>query len=83
MTKLEKEVYEPEMEEDEMEDEEMEVLALSLRTYLQFLKFVSIWSSIFFFLIQASMEETIVEKEEIVEKEMRDNTGEDEIINAP
>ena len=71
------------MEEDEMEDEEMEVLALSLRTYLQFLKFVSIWSSIFFFLIQASMEETIVEKEEIVEKEMRDNTGEDEIINAP
>ena len=29
------------------------------------------------------MEETIVEKEEMVEKEMRDNTGEDEIINAP
>ena len=29
------------------------------------------------------MQETIVEKEEIVEKEMRDNTGEDEIINAP
>merc|ERR1712014_422073 len=28
-------------------------------------------------------EETIVEKEEMVEKEMRDNTGEDEIINAP
>ena len=42
MTKLEKEVFEPEMEEDEMEDEEMEVLALSLRTCLQFLKFVSI-----------------------------------------
>ena len=36
----------------------------------------------FFFLIQESMEETIVEKEEMVEKEMRDNTGEDEIINA-
>merc|ERR1711936_1387094 len=33
--------------------------------------------------MKASMEETIVEKEEIVEKEMRDNTGEDEIINAP
>jgi len=36
--------------------------------------------------MEASMEEleeTIVEKEEIVEKEMRDNTGEDEIINAP
>merc|ERR1712004_818315 len=32
--------------------------------------------------ILASMEETIVEKEEMVEKEMRDNTGEDEIINA-
>merc|ERR1712173_388959 len=32
--------------------------------------------------MEASMEETIVEKEEIVEKEMRDNTGEDEIINA-
>ena len=34
-------------------------------------------------LIQANMEETIVEKEEMVEREMRDNTGEDEIINAP
>jgi len=33
--------------------------------------------------MEASMEETIVEKEEMVEKEMRDNTGEDEIINAP
>merc|ERR1712227_402994 len=32
---------------------------------------------------ESAMEETIVEKEEIVEKEMRDNTGEDEIINAP
>merc|ERR1712203_300440 len=29
--------------------------------------------------MEASMEETIVEKEEMVEKEMRDNTGEDEI----
>merc|ERR1712112_288171 len=29
--------------------------------------------------MEASMEETIVEKEEIVEKDMRDNTGEDEI----
>merc|ERR1711962_1850329 len=33
--------------------------------------------------MEANMEETIVEKEEMVEKEMRDNTGEDEIINAP
>merc|ERR1712180_454298 len=33
--------------------------------------------------MEASMVETIVEKEEILEKEMRDNTGEDEIINAP
>merc|ERR1712212_444399 len=33
--------------------------------------------------MEASMEETIAEKEEMVEKEMRDNTGEDEIINAP
>merc|ERR1712039_665938 len=29
--------------------------------------------------MEASMEETIVEKEEMVEKELRDNTGEDEI----
>merc|ERR1711899_541812 len=29
--------------------------------------------------MEASMEETIIEKEEMVEKEMRDNTGEDEI----
>merc|ERR1711962_988828 len=33
--------------------------------------------------MEANMEETIVEKEEMVEREMRDNTGEDEIINAP
>merc|ERR1712211_29599 len=32
--------------------------------------------------MEESMEEKIVEKEEMVEKEMRDNTGEDEIINA-
>ena len=81
MTKLEKEVYEPEMEEDEMEDEEMEVLAWSRN--LSSIFEIRINLIFFFFLIQASMEETIVEKEEIVEKEMRDNTGEDEIINAP
>ena len=81
MTKLEKEVYEPEMEEDEMEDEEMEVLAWSRN--LSSIFEIRINLIFFFFLIQASMEETIVEKEEMVEKEMRDNTGEDEIINAP
>ena len=69
------------MEEDEMEDEEMEVLAWSRN--LSSIFEIRINLIFFFFLIQASMEETIVEKEEIVEKEMRDNTGEDEIINAP
>ena len=69
------------MEEDEMEDEEMEVLAWS-RNFSSIFE-IRINLIFFFFLIQASMEETIVEKEEIVEKEMRDNTGEDEIINAP
>ena len=68
------------MEEDEMEDEEMEVLAWSRN--LSSIFEIRINLIFFFFLIQASMEETIVEKEEIVEKEMRDNTGEDEIINA-
>ena len=68
------------MEEDEMEDEEMEVLAWSRN--LSSIFEIRINLILFFFLIQASMEETIVEKEEMVEKEMRDNTGEDEIINA-
>ena len=68
------------MEEDEMEDEEMEVVAWSKN--LSSISEIRINLMVFFFLIQASMEETIVEKEEMVEKEMRDNTGEDEIINA-
>ena len=70
------------MEEDEMEDEEMEVLAWSRNLSSIFEIRINLIFNLFF-LIQASMEETIVEKEEIVEKEMRDNTGEDEIINAP
>ena len=70
------------MEEDEMEDEEMEVLAWSKNLFSIFEIRINLIFNLFF-LIQASMEETIVEKEEIVEKEMRDNTGEDEIINAP
>ena len=69
------------MEEDEMEDEEMEVVAWSKN--LSSISEIRINLMVFFFLIQASMEETIIEKEEMVEKEMRDNTGEDEIINAP
>ena len=69
------------MEEDEMEDEEMEVVAWSKN--LSSISEIRINLIFFFFLIQASMEETIAEKEEMVEKEMRDNTGEDEIINAP
>ena len=69
------------MEEDEMEDEEMEVLAWSRN--LSSISEIRINLIFFFFLIQASMEETIIEKEEVVEKEMGDNTGEDEIINAP
>ena len=70
------------MEEDEMEDEEMEVLAWSRNLSSIFEIRINLIFNLFF-LIQASMEETIVEKEEIVEKEMRDNTGDDEIINAP
>ena len=70
------------MEEDDMEDEEMEVLAWSRNLSSIFEIRINLIFNLFF-LIQASMEETIVEKEEIVEKEMRDNTGEDEIINAP
>ena len=70
------------MEEDEMEDEEMEVLAWSRNLSSIFEIRINLIFNLFF-LIQASMEETIVEKEEMVEKEMRDNTGEDEIINAP
>ena len=69
------------MEEDEMEDEEMEVVAWFKN--LSSISEIRINLMVFFFLIQASMEETIIEKEEMVEKEMRDNTGEDEIINAP